>query len=61
MAKLLVGMYDQISKEFGMKGRIKFAMLTHMTSEQAAAADDSVENVARIEQAMKQVKTASAA
>jgi hypothetical protein len=56
MGARLVAYFDKVGKEFGVKGRMKLALLTKITSMTAAAATDSVENVQKFEDAVAQIK-----
>jgi hypothetical protein len=57
MAAKLSEFYKQAAQEFGLAGRIKLAMLTKISSEKAASADDSPENIRIFEQALKQLRS----
>lgn len=57
MAARLSEFYQQAAQEFGLAGRIKLAMLTKISSEKAASADDSPENIRIFEQALKQLRS----
>ena len=57
MAAKLSEFYKQAAQEFGLAGRIKLAMLTKISSEKAANADDSPENIRIFEQALKQLRS----
>ncbi len=58
MAAKLTEFYEQASKEFGVMGRMKLAMLTKISSEKAVAEMDSPENIKLFQQAMLQLKAA---
>jgi hypothetical protein len=58
MAAKLNEFYAQASKEFGITGRMKLAMLTKISSEKAGTEADSPENIKLFEQAMAQLKAA---
>ena len=59
MAAKLTEFYAQASKEFGISGRMKLAMLTKISSEKAGTEADSPENIKLFEQAMRQLKQAA--
>jgi hypothetical protein len=59
MAAKLTEFYAQASKEFGMSGRMKLAMLTKISSEKAGIAEDTPDNIKLFEQAMLQLKQAA--
>jgi hypothetical protein len=59
MAAKLTEFYTQASKEFGMSGRMKLAMLTKISSEKAATEADTPDNIKLFEQAMLQLKQAA--
>jgi hypothetical protein len=59
MAAKLTEFYAQASKEFGMPGRMKLAMLTKISSEKAGLAADTPDNIKLFEQAMLQLKMAA--
>jgi hypothetical protein len=59
MATKLTEFYAQASKEFGISGRMKLAMLTKISSEKAGIEADSPENIKLFEQAMHQLKQAA--
>jgi hypothetical protein len=59
MAAKLTNYYDQASKEFGVMGRMKLAMLTKISSEKAALEADSPDNVKLFEQALGQLRKAA--
>jgi hypothetical protein len=59
MAAKLTEFYAQASKEFGLSGRMKLAMLTKISSEKAGTEADSPENIKLFEQAMRQLKQAA--
>jgi len=59
MAAKLTEFYAQASKEFGISGRMKLAMLTKISSEKAGTEADSTENIKLFEQAMCQLKKAA--
>ncbi len=56
MGAQLVAIYDRVSKEFGLMGRVKLAMLTKTTSENAKSSTDSPELIKVFEQAITQIK-----
>jgi hypothetical protein len=59
MAAKLTEFYAQASKEFGISGRMKLAMLTKISSEKAGIEADSPENIKLFEQAIRQLKQAA--
>ena len=59
MAAKLTAFYAQASKDFGISGRMKLAMLTKISSEKAGIEADSPENIKLFEQAMRQLKQAA--
>ena len=59
MAAKLTEFYTQASKQFGMSGRMKLAMLTKISSERAGAEADTPDNIRLFEQAMAQLKNAA--
>jgi hypothetical protein len=59
MAAKLIDFYAQASKEFGVMGRMKLAMLTKISSEKASVEADSPANIAAFEQAIKQLRAAA--
>ena len=59
MAAKLTAFYSQASKDYGVMGRMKLAMLTKISSEKAQIEADSPANVALFEQAMTQLKAAA--
>jgi hypothetical protein len=56
MGAQLLGYYEKVTKEFGVKGRMKLALLTMVTSMTAGSEDDSPANIQKFEQAMAQIK-----
>ncbi len=58
MAAKLTEFYAQASKQYGVMGRMKLAMLTKISSEKAGNEADSPENIKLFEQAMLQLKAA---
>lgn len=58
MAAKLTEYYAQASKQYGVMGRMKLAMLTKISSEKASAEPDSPENIKLFEQALLQLKAA---
>jgi len=58
MAAKLTEFYAQATKQYGVMGRMKLAMLTKIPSEKAGAEPDSPENIKLFEQAMLQLKAA---
>lgn len=59
MAAKLTSFYEQASKEFGVMGRMKLAMLTKIPSEKAALEADTPANVQLFEQAYRQLRQAA--
>ena len=59
MAAKLTEFYTLASKEFGVMGRMKLAMLTRISSEKAGAEADTPANIAAFEQALKQLRAAA--
>jgi hypothetical protein len=59
MAAKLIHFYEQASKEFGVMGRMKLAMLTKISSERAATEADSPDNVKLFEKALIQLRHAA--
>ena len=59
MAAKLTEFYAQASKDFGLAGRMKLAMLTKISSEKAGTEADTPENIKLFEQAMQQLKKAA--
>ena len=58
MAAKLTEFYAQASKQYGVMGRMKLAMLTKISSEKAGSEPDSPENIKLFEQALLQLKAA---
>ena len=58
MAAKLTEFYAQASKQYGVMGRMKLAMLTKISSEKAGSEPDSPDNIKLFEQAMLQLKAA---
>jgi hypothetical protein len=56
MGAQLISYYDQVTKEFGLMGRMKLAMLTKTSSDDAQKAVDSPEKVKIFEQAVAQLR-----
>ena len=56
MAAKLTEFYAQASKQYGVMGRMKLAMLTKISSERAGTEPDSPDNIKLFEQAMAQLK-----
>ncbi|HEY1876951.1 MAG TPA: hypothetical protein VGG66_05750 [Rhizomicrobium sp.] len=56
MAAKLTEFYAQVTKQYGVMGRMKLAMLTKISSEKAGTEPDSPENIKVFEQAMAQLK-----
>jgi len=56
MAAKLTEFYAQASKQYGVMGRMKLAMLTKISSEKAGTEPDSPDNIKLFEQAMAQLK-----
>ena len=59
MAAKLVEFYAQATKDFGVMGRMKLAMLTKISSEKAGTEADSPENIKLFQQALLQLKQAA--
>ena len=59
MAAKLTEFYAIATKEFGVMGRMKLAMLTKISSEKAGTEADSPANIEAFEQAMKQLRAAA--
>jgi hypothetical protein len=58
MGARLNAYYAQASKEFGVVGRMKLAMLTKITSEKAATEADTPDNIRLFERALIELRTA---
>jgi hypothetical protein len=58
MAAKLTEFYAQATKQYGIMGRMKLAMLTKISSEKAGTEPDSPENIKLFEQAMAQLTAA---
>ena len=58
MAAKLTAFYAEATKQYGVMGRMKLAMLTKISSEKAGTEADSPENIKLFEQAMLQLKAA---
>ena len=56
MAAKLTEFYAQATKQYGIMGRMKLAMLTKISSEKAGTEPDSPQNIKLFEQAMAQLK-----
>jgi hypothetical protein len=56
MGAQLTAYYEKVTKEHGIKGRMKLALLTSITSMTAPDEDDSPANIQMFEQAMAQIK-----
>ena len=56
MGARLLGYYEKVTKEYGIKGRMKLALLTSITSMTAENEDDSPGNIKKFEEAMAQIK-----
>jgi hypothetical protein len=54
----LTGYYQSVITEFGTLGRVKFAMLTKVSSEKASAVPDSPEAVQMFEAALVKLRQA---
>jgi hypothetical protein len=59
MAAKLSSFYDQASREFGVMGRMKLAMLTKIPSERAASEADTPANIQAFERAIQQMRMAA--
>jgi hypothetical protein len=58
MGAQLASYYEKIGSEFGIKGRMKLALLTAIPSSSAAVEDDSPANIQKFEQAIAQIRKA---
>ena len=58
MAAKLNAFYAEATKQYGVMGRMKLAMLTKISSEKAGTEADTPENIKLFEQAMLQLKQA---
>lgn len=58
MAAKLNAFYAEATKQYGVMGRMKLAMLTKISSEKAGTEADTPENIKLFEQAMLQMKQA---
>ena len=58
MAAKLTEFYAQATKQYGVMGRMKLAMLTKISSEKAGTEPDSPQNIKLFEQAMAQLTAA---
>lgn len=56
MGARLLDYYDKVDSEFGVKGRMKLALLTSINSITAKTADDSPANIQKFEQAISQIR-----
>jgi hypothetical protein len=56
MGAQLAGYFETVSKEFGIKGRMKLALLTRITSVTAPKEADSPANIQKYEKAMAQIR-----
>jgi len=56
MGARLAAYYEKVGQEFGVKGRMKLALLTSIPSAAAPAQDDSPANIQKFEQAIAQIK-----
>jgi hypothetical protein len=61
MGVQLLGYYEKVGKEFGVKGRMKLALLTMITSMTAGTEDDSPANLQKFERAIAQIRKAGVA
>jgi hypothetical protein len=59
MGAKLTEFYAVVAKEFGVPGRMKFAMLTKISSEKAAAEADTPDNIKLFENALVQLRSAA--
>jgi hypothetical protein len=59
MATKLTEFYAQATKQYGVMGRMKLAMLTKISSEKAGNEPDSPENIKLFESALLQLKQAA--
>jgi hypothetical protein len=48
--------YDEVGREMGPVGRMKLAMLTKLSSNHAAGAEDSVSNLKLVDDAIAQLR-----
>ena len=55
MGAQLVAFFDKAAAKSGMQGKIKLAMITKMSSQQAESEPDSPENIKIFEDALAQV------
>ncbi len=60
MGAQLVGFFDKVGKEFGVKGRMKLALLTSITSRVASTEQDSPDNIRKFERAIEQIREGGA-
>ena len=56
MGVQLAEIYKQATLEYGVRGRVKLAMLTKMSSEKAQGEPDSAESVKLFQQALDQIR-----
>jgi hypothetical protein len=56
MARRLVELYEQATKELGTIGRVKLAMLTKIPSTKAAETPDTPVNIETFEKALAQLR-----
>jgi hypothetical protein len=56
MGARLLDYYEKVTKEYGVKGRMKLALLTSVTSMTAANEADSPAIIKKFEEAMAQIK-----
>ncbi len=55
MAEKLVSFFQQAKAKAGIKGLVKVAMITKVSTDQAASLPDSPENIAKFEAALSQL------
>ena len=55
MGAVLTSYFDKAKAAGGLSAQVKFAMLTKMSSDQAAQAADSPENIKLFEEALKKL------
>ncbi len=55
MGAKLMAFYEQAKARGGIQAKVKLAMITKLSSNDAESAPDSPENIKRFEEALKQV------
>jgi hypothetical protein len=60
MGAQLASYYEKVGSEFGIKGRMKLALLTAIPSSSASTEDDSPANIQKFEQAVAQIRKTGA-